>query len=136
MSKFTTKIALTVLIMASNGLYADDVETSLEKDLGRKIKVLSVSMKKYDSFKKAVSTDVHREAILRKLCNRLKKDNESVSTAIDALDTYLSFKSELRDDGDEIDDANNEISALKSEIRNLKRTLSIVDKSKSSVVSL
>ncbi len=136
MTKLTTILTALIALSAIHG-FANETEDKIQITLETRITNLERALDKFMDFKTAYARkeSSQREAVLRKLCRRMKNETQSIDTAIDAMDTYLRLQSFTREDAEELKRTKGNISQLKDEIEELKRGLGKVETKSREVVS-
>ncbi|OVE80768.1 hypothetical protein BVY04_05025 [bacterium M21] len=125
-SKAVLTLSITGLLLSVVGMktFANETEVKLQNTLETRVQKLTVSINQLKKFQAAFeSTDSDREAVLRKICARMKAETRSVGTAVGTLDTYLEIQSFEEQDQVELNRTHKNIHNLKSEIEQLKRSL-------------
>ncbi len=121
MKKLITTIIVAIVTFST--VMASEAETKLENELEKSIYRLESSLKKFRAMKVAIPTeDVDREAILRKVCTRMKNETSAVNLSLAQLDFCLEI-GHVRTSGNELKRSKKDIKSLKNQIEELKKTL-------------
>jgi predicted nucleic acid-binding Zn-ribbon protein len=119
------KLILTTiaLLIANTTIMASDNETKIEKQLDKNIERISMALGKFKAMKAAISNeDIDREATLRKVCSRMKRETKALNDSITHMDFQLEL-TQLSKKGKELKRTNDSIQDLRKQIEDLKKGL-------------
>jgi predicted nucleic acid-binding Zn-ribbon protein len=119
------KLILTTiaLLIANTTIMASDNETKIEKQLDKNIERISMALDKFKAMKAAISNeDIDREATLRKVCSRMKRETKALNDSITHMDFQLEL-TQVSKKGKELKRTKDSIKDLRKQIEDLKKGL-------------
>jgi predicted nucleic acid-binding Zn-ribbon protein len=119
------KLILTTiaLLIANTVIMASDNEAKIEKQLDKNIERISMALDKFKAMKAAISTeDIDREATLRKVCSRMKRETRALNDSITHMDFQLEL-TQFTKKSKELNRTQDSIKDLRKQIEDLKKGL-------------
>jgi uncharacterized protein YhaN len=116
-------IATIALLISTSAIMANDNERKLEQQLDKSVERISMALDKFKAMKAAISDDdMAREATLRQVCSRMKRETKALNNSISHMDFQLEL-TQVSKKGKELKRTKDSIKDLRKQIEDLKKGL-------------